>query len=44
MDWVAKAKELFEMPKPEHFTNFTHCCECDEHDQTLLVSDDAIAT
>lgn len=21
--------------KPEHFTDFTHCCECMEHDDTL---------
>lgn len=23
------------MPRPEHFTNFTHCSECAEHDETL---------
>ena len=23
-------------PRPEHFTNFTHCPECAEHDQTLI--------
>jgi hypothetical protein len=23
-------------PKPRHFTNFTHCEECAEHDETLL--------
>lgn len=22
-------------PRPEHFTNFSHCDECAEHDQTL---------
>ena len=22
-------------PRPEHFTNHTHCCECAEHDETL---------
>ncbi|MFZ6752812.1 hypothetical protein ACO0KY_05480 [Undibacterium sp. Dicai25W] len=24
------------VPRPEHFTNFEHCSECLEHDQTLL--------
>lgn len=23
-------------PRPEHFTDFTHCDECDEHDRTFL--------
>lgn len=22
-------------PRPEHFTNYTHCCECAEHDELL---------
>lgn len=22
-------------PRPEHFTDYTHCCECAEHDETL---------
>jgi hypothetical protein len=22
-------------PRPEHFTNYGHCCECAEHDATL---------
>ena len=22
-------------PRPEHFTNYAHCCECAEHDATL---------
>lgn len=26
-------------PRPEHFTNFKHCEECAEHDQTLLDRD-----
>jgi len=39
MDWIKRAKELFKAPKPEHFTNFIHCDECAEHDQTLLESD-----
>src|SRR4030095_7043061 len=33
------AKQLFQMPKPEHFTNYRHCCECAEHDETLLAYD-----
>ncbi|MFN2510609.1 MAG: hypothetical protein ABR568_04105 [Pyrinomonadaceae bacterium] len=27
------------MPKPTHFVDYQHCCECAEHDQTLLASD-----
>jgi hypothetical protein len=26
-------------PKPEHFTDFTHCCECAEHDEVLRSKD-----
>ena len=26
------------MEKPRHFTNYKHCEECEEHDQTLLNS------
>ena len=22
-------------PRPEHFTDYTHCCECSEHDEVL---------
>ena len=36
MDWVTQAKQLFQVDKPVHFTNFTHCEECAEHDATLL--------
>jgi hypothetical protein len=25
--------------RPEHFTNFTHCCECREHDELLRSRD-----
>lgn len=25
--------------RPEHFTNFTHCCECAEHDELLRSRD-----
>lgn len=39
IDLVDQAKELFGGRKPEHFTNYTHCEECLEHDQTLLNSD-----
>src|SRR5947209_3270677 len=39
MDWTPEAKRLFNVPKPEHFTNYRHCCECAEHDATLLAHD-----
>jgi hypothetical protein len=39
MDWIQHATQLFQMPKPEHFTNYRHCCECAEHDETLLAYD-----
>jgi hypothetical protein len=39
MDWIQQAKQLFNIPKPEHFTNYRHCCECAEHDETLLAHD-----
>ena len=39
MDWIQHAKWLFNIPKPEHFTNYRHCCECAEHDETLLAHD-----
>jgi hypothetical protein len=43
MDWLQEAKQLFQMPKPEHFTNHRHGCECAEHDATLRAYDvDAI--
>lgn len=33
---MQEALELFgETPRPEHFTNHTHCSECAEHDETL---------
>ncbi|WP_432471708.1 hypothetical protein [Amphritea sp. HPY] len=34
--WVVQAKQLFSQVKPEHFTDYRHCDECGEHDQTLL--------
>jgi hypothetical protein len=39
MNWVNEAKRLFNVPKPEHFTNYKHCCECFEHDEILLQHD-----
>jgi hypothetical protein len=39
MDWTQQATHLFNVPKPEHFTNHRHCCECAEHDETLLTYD-----
>jgi hypothetical protein len=39
MDWTQEATQLFRSPKPEHFTNYRHCCECAEHDETLLAYD-----
>ena len=38
-DWIESAHRLFAVPKPEHFTNYTHCCECAEHDETLIGKD-----
>jgi len=39
MDWKEQAKLVFSVAKPVHFTNYEHCCECSEHDQTLLSYD-----
>jgi hypothetical protein len=39
MDWTQHAKQLFQMPKPAHFTNHCHCCECAEHDATFVAHD-----
>ena len=38
MDWIEESKRIFEAEKPEHFTNYTHCEECAEHDETLINS------
>ena len=36
MDLLTEAEEIFgSTPRPEHFTNYRHCCECAEHDETL---------
>jgi len=33
---IAAVDQAFgSLPKPEHFTNFTHCEECAEHDELL---------
>src|SRR5688500_13143422 len=39
MNWIQQAKIIFNVPKPLHFCNYQHCCECAEHDQTLLAFD-----
>src|SRR5918992_338549 len=39
MDWKEQAKVVFSVPKPLHFTDYQHCCECAEHDETLLAYD-----
>jgi len=39
MDWVEESKRLFKAIKPKHFTNFSHCEECAEHDETLILAD-----
>src|SRR5687767_15001421 len=39
IDWQHRAKSLFNTSKPDHFTDYQHCCECAEHDQTLLSFD-----
>jgi hypothetical protein len=38
MDWKQQAKLVFNLPKPIHFGNSQHCCECSEHEQTLSTS------
>lgn len=36
MEILQEATLLFKnVPRPEHFTDYTHCCECAEHDETL---------
>lgn len=36
--WIQKARQVFKADKPEHFTNYMHCCECAEHDEVLKSS------
>lgn len=38
MDWIKEAKRIFYTEKPTHFTDYHHCSECLEHDQTLINS------
>ena len=38
MYWIEEAKNIFKIVKPEHFTDYRHCEECAEHDETLLKS------
>ena len=33
---LALVTDVFAGPRPEHFTNYTHCCECAEHYAELL--------
>jgi hypothetical protein len=37
MDYIAEAERIFSVEKPKHFTDFDHCEECLEHDETLLL-------
>lgn len=38
MTLLDKAQRLFgDAPRPEHFTDHRHCCECAEHDETFRV-------
>jgi hypothetical protein len=39
INWKQQAGLIFNVRKPEHFTDHKHCCECAEHDQTLLAFD-----
>lgn len=39
MDWKRQAKLIFDAPKPAHFVDRLHCCECAEHDETLAAHD-----
>jgi hypothetical protein len=39
MDWKQQARLIFDVPKPAHFGNYRHCCECAEHDETLSAFD-----
>ena len=36
---IAEANRLFAANKPEHFTDYLHCDECAEHNETLRNSD-----
>lgn len=30
---------MFAVPRPDHFTDHLHCCECADHDETLRQAD-----
>ena len=35
-EFLRKANKVFsKVQRPEHFTDYQHCCECAEHDDTL---------
>lgn len=35
-EFLHRASEVFsKVQRPEHFTDYQHCCECAEHDNTL---------
>lgn len=37
---IKLVREAFALePRPEHFTNYLHCCECAEHDELLSSRD-----
>ncbi|MEE4377848.1 MAG: hypothetical protein V2J55_10110 [Candidatus Competibacteraceae bacterium] len=36
MSWFEESRQEFKIERPLHFTNYRHCCECAEHDQTLI--------
>ena len=35
MDWIERSKIVFAVERPQHFTDYLHCEECREHDETL---------
>jgi hypothetical protein len=44
-DVLARIQEAFGgLPRPEHFTDYRHCCECAEHDELLRSHDPATLT
>ena len=39
---LRRAQQVFgALPRPDHFTDHEHCCECAEHDRTLAAHDPA---
>lgn len=39
MDWLGQAKQVFDIERPNHFTDYKHCEECADHDITLWNSE-----